>query len=419
MSDTKILCNHCKIKINKNKFNKHKCIVNFDWNIIQYEYNKGLTCRDINNKFHTNNNLLKIAKLNNLFIPRSLSESNILSVKLGKRDYSKARRLEFRKAQSKEKKLFYKKYPEKHPQRILSNNREKMSYPERLVYDYLKKEHIPFEHNAPILSYFVDFLIGDIIIEIDGERWHDKEYDKNRDYKITNFLNIKIIRIPAKIIINIGPHIILKFLKLNTEDIQKELSRNLRIIKLIKIREHRKKYRRKCPQCNTFFINRYLKVVCCSSKCSTLKRNPQRKVNRPSIQQLQTDIETLPVIKIGKKYGVSNTAITKWCKSYEISTKKTLYPPKHLLEEDLKDDLPFLQIAKKYNSDTNTIKRRIKQYGLFLPKRQKNKLTESQVKEIKQKILQGACNKELSKEYKIDPNTISGIRTGISWSSVK
>jgi nickel-dependent lactate racemase len=74
-----------------------------------------------------------------------------------------------------------------------------------------------------------------------------------------------------------------------------------------------------------------------------------------------------------------------------------------------------MQIAKKYDMNKTTIKLRIKQHGLKLPKRQSNKLTEKQVKEIKKKISQGISNKELSEEYKVVSNTISGIRTGITW----
>lgn len=71
--------------------------------------------------------------------------------------------------------------PTNHPNRKLANNRTKMSFPEKVLYDYLKSKKIKFKHNEYIKPYWPDFLIGKLIIEVDGQRWHDKEYDKKRD----------------------------------------------------------------------------------------------------------------------------------------------------------------------------------------------------------------------------------------------
>lgn len=42
-----------------------------------------------------------------------------------------------------------------------------------------------------------------------------------------------------------------------------------------------------------------------------------RKIERPSIEQLQYDISLLGFVKTGKKYGVSDNAIRKWVRFYE------------------------------------------------------------------------------------------------------
>ncbi len=43
----------------------------------------------------------------------------------------------------------------------------------------------------------------------------------------------------------------------------------------------------------------------------------QRKVkNRPSLEELEKLMETLPMTKIGEMYGVSDSAIRKWLKQY-------------------------------------------------------------------------------------------------------
>lgn len=50
-----------------------------------------------------------------------------------------------------------------------------------------------------------------------------------------------------------------------------------------------------------------------------IQRN--RKVNRPSREDLMELIRTTPMVIIGKQYGVSDNAIRKWCKTYQIDTK--------------------------------------------------------------------------------------------------
>lgn len=77
----------------------------------------------------------------------------------------------------------YRDNPELHPNRRLASNRSKMTYPERVAQDWLSRKQIPFLYNERVGKYYPDFLVGSIIIEIDGERWHpeDSENDKSRD----------------------------------------------------------------------------------------------------------------------------------------------------------------------------------------------------------------------------------------------
>jgi very-short-patch-repair endonuclease len=91
---------------------------------------------------------------------------------------------EKRKEQSIRKKELYNQFPEKHPNRTIS--KFKMSYPEKIAYDWLVENNIDFEHQKRVLSYYPDFIIGNIIIEIDGEQWHPigNERDKIRDEKL-------------------------------------------------------------------------------------------------------------------------------------------------------------------------------------------------------------------------------------------
>lgn len=103
-----------------------------------------------------------------------------------------------RQEQSERKKRLYEEFPEKHPNRKLAGNRNKMTYPERIVFDALTERNILFEHNKKIGKYYPDFLIKDVIIEIDGERWHNSEKDTERDKKL-NQMGYTVKRFPVGI----------------------------------------------------------------------------------------------------------------------------------------------------------------------------------------------------------------------------
>lgn len=104
---------------------------------------------------------------------------------------------EMRKRQSDWKIQLHIDHPELHPNRLLAGNRTKMSYPERVAYDFLESANIKFSHNLGIDKFFPDFVIGKIIIEIDGANWHNKEKDRIRDNKLRE-LGFTVFRIDSK-----------------------------------------------------------------------------------------------------------------------------------------------------------------------------------------------------------------------------
>jgi very-short-patch-repair endonuclease len=109
---------------------------------------------------------------------------------------------ERRKSKSEEKKKLYREHPEAHPNRKLANNKTKMSYPEKLVYEKLEDLQISFEHQKKIGKRYVDFYLiaTNTIVEVDGERWHqDAEKDRLRDEEIRFIVpETKIIHLQAK-----------------------------------------------------------------------------------------------------------------------------------------------------------------------------------------------------------------------------
>jgi 5-methylcytosine-specific restriction endonuclease McrA len=93
-----------------------------------------------------------------------------------------------------------------------------------------------------------------------------------------------------------------------------------------------------CPNChsqtsNFAGRNKYKenkKYLCLGCGCEVSKRakrcyvchnkrpkNNRKVPNRPSLEQLEKDLETMSYVAVGKKYGVSDNCIRKWLKAYQ------------------------------------------------------------------------------------------------------
>ena len=59
-----------------------------------------------------------------------------------------------------------------------------------------------------------------------------------------------------------------------------------------------------------------------SERCVACKNKMQRVVKRPTREELKTLIRTLPFTQIGKRFGVSDNAIRKWCYAEKLPVKK-------------------------------------------------------------------------------------------------
>ena len=76
-----------------------------------------------------------------------------------------------------------------------------------------------------------------------------------------------------------------------------------------------KKYKKVCQECGEEFEGNYRKAKYCSAKCRNLQK---RKVERPSKEELKRLIDTTSFLQIGRQFKVSDNAIRKWAKSYEL-----------------------------------------------------------------------------------------------------
>ena len=114
---------------------------------------------------------------------------------------------EKRKQLSDDKKAFYLKHPEKHPNALVAGILNKMTYPEKIVANYLKEHNIIAEHNwyfkTEKFTRYIDFYIDELklFIEVDGEYWHkdkQKDIDKDNDAIIYGY---KTLRLKPKTVI--------------------------------------------------------------------------------------------------------------------------------------------------------------------------------------------------------------------------
>ena len=66
------------------------------------------------------------------------------------------------------------------------------------------------------------------------------------------------------------------------------------------------------------YLCKYCGNECTSSKCRCINCciKQSRKVERPSLEQLEVDIKNLGYAGTGRKYGMSSTSIRRWSTEY-------------------------------------------------------------------------------------------------------
>ena len=74
-------------------------------------------------------------------------------------------------------------------------------------------------------------------------------------------------------------------------------------------------YTHVCQNCNKSFSNGNKNAKYCSCKCYNMV---SRKCQRPSKEELSKLISQFSLRKVGRQFGVSDNAVKKWAKTYEI-----------------------------------------------------------------------------------------------------
>ena len=107
--------------------------------------------------------------------------------------------------------------------------------------------------------------------------------------------------------------------------------------KTSKLTESEEKYRNRhnncqrtiyyCPDCGK-------EVTKEGNKCPECAAKESRKVDRPERDELKQLIRTKSFLEIGRNFGVSDSAVKKWCISYNLPSKKSEI--KEISEDDWK-----------------------------------------------------------------------------------
>lgn len=330
---------------------------------LQELSDKGLTVMEIANHLNVSDCLVrKTLKNNNIKInkPKPVIHTE-----------------ETKKNLSEKRKQWLKDNPDKHPWR----NKDKFkSKPCEKVKEFLTRLNIPFiEEYQPEIdgrSFSIDIALPDkmIALEINGNQHYERDgtlksyYQERHDLLEANGWNVYEIHYSAcfnlnkwsdfidelsnanvkvefdyfnyvpkmkklKYCVDCGKHIdkraircrpcSLNYSNMEAEKRQKEKPRKEKPQKIIHniILKHVKKETVKMEElCKCGNIK-----DSDAKQCMTCFRIGRRKViDRPEKEELEKMLWELPFTRLGEKYGVSDNAVRKWCKSYDI----TDYPPR-------------------------------------------------------------------------------------------
>lgn len=281
------------MKFSDEYFNKH------NWEDIQKFYNENHTWKEILKKFNISNEGLSLSIKRGLFKTRGRSES----VKNWLRNNPRKHSDETKKKLSEIRKKYLKENPDKVP--YLLNHSSKESYPEKYFTEVFTNENINVIKYYRIGIYELDFCIPEkkIDIEIDGNQHYDdikiSESDKRRNLFLEND-GWDIIRIKWSDYQRMATYEKALYIK----NIKEYIDDLIDIKPSIKLKEKTKSYT-KCLIC---------RENCSTNRCRKCYLLQSRKVERPSIEQLESDIKQLGYKGTGRKYGVSDNSIRKWIK---------------------------------------------------------------------------------------------------------
>lgn len=274
-----------------------------DWAEIQKDHDGGMNLSFLSRKYECCIGTISKAFRSGKIIKRTI-----------KRFWSKEDRARF----SQKRKDWLLKNPDKHPWR--KNDKFKSKPCEKMKSFLRERGYVFLEEYIPLKDrfYSIDIAFPErkIGIEINGQQHYDeignlKPYYQER-HNLIEEKGWRLIELHYSVVYN---HSLLDGLLIGilSERISEE---SLELFKneQKRIREERLLSKKHiCKKCKEIISGMTKTGLCVSCYSYSM-----RKVARPSKEELENLVRMLPMTKIGEKFGVSDQAVKKWCKSYEI-----------------------------------------------------------------------------------------------------
>jgi len=222
---------------------------------------------------------------------------------------------ETKKKISEARKKFLKENPDKVPY-LLNHNSHGISYPEHYFKDCLKDTK--FQHKYRYSTYELDFADSEnkVDLEIDGDQHTlDKrivEHDiKRNQFLLDNgWLVIRLLWSKFQRLDRAEKEWIISCIIGNKNP---EANCVLWIDKIsVSHSPYEKRLAEKCKICECG-----AKIGSKVKRCRSCYEIASRKVERPSKEQLEKDVNEMPMVAVGRKYGVTANTIRKWIRYYD------------------------------------------------------------------------------------------------------
>lgn len=244
-------------------------------------------------------------------VSRTVIERHIKKFKLKKNTPIIVMSEKTKKKISEKRKSFLKNNPDKHPWKRKDKHR---SVPCENVKGYLLNAGVSFvEEYSPEIGdrfFSIDIALPDkmIAIEVNGQQHYNPDGTLKKYYQDRHDL----LESNGWVVYEV--HYSCCFNESEWSDIIGELVHSSQKIEFDYLNYTPRKTGRKnkkCPVCkNTHILNNSKSCIKCNGK--------KRRIERPTKDQLKTDVWEYPSTKVSEKYGVSDVTIAVWCKQYGI-----------------------------------------------------------------------------------------------------
>jgi len=267
---------------------------------IRQEYLSGLSIRDIQKRYDIKcRDWVQYKLLKG--IVRNTSEASVLSHKRHPESFLHTDKT---KAIIREKRLAFMKA---HPEQTAWRKNNEPSYPEKCFIKFLEEngydKKFLIEREKSVFPFYIDFAFTQIklAVEIDGSQ-HVREEERIRKDEEKN----KLLHDNGWKVLRVSENTVRKDWVTLKEKLDKIIGSNGLVFETVGIFCSKKEYKK---------VERDENGLSERMKESNFK---QRKVkNRPSLEEIEKLLETMPMTQVGKKFGVTDNAVRKWIKQYK------------------------------------------------------------------------------------------------------